>query len=173
MLQAQGADQATPPAAGKPGEDAALQWDFPGVYSIRLTVRPADCDDFGHTNNVVYLQWLQDVAWAHSRSLGLDFVAYERIGAGVVARRHELDYLAASFPGDELVVGTWITHNDGRLDMWRAFQIIRRRDAQTLLRAKTRFVCIDLHSGRPRRRQPPEFVRAYVPIAVAGPVQTR
>ncbi len=143
---------------------ATLPWDFPGVYSIQLRVVPGDCDDFGHVNNVVYLRWLQDVAWAHSCSLGLDFAAYEKIGVGVVARRHELDYLVASFPGDELAIGTWVAENHGRVDMWRSFQIIRRQDAVTLLRARSRFVCIDMHSGRPCR-QPAEFRQVYVPVA--------
>jgi len=48
-------------------------------------VAPEHLDEFGHTNNVVYLSWLQDVAWAHSVSLGFGMADYRRVGAGCVA----------------------------------------------------------------------------------------
>lgn len=143
-----------------------LNWDVSRPYVQTLTVGPEHLDDFGHTNNVVYLSWLQDVAWAHSESLGFGMADYQRVGAGCVARRHELDYLAATFPGDVLHVATWVAENSGRLDMWRAYQIIRASDNKTVLRGRTHWICIDITSGRPRR-QPPEFVAAYVPAVPA------
>lgn len=138
----------------------ALKWDTPRAFVQTQMVAPTDCDRFGHTNNVIYLRWLQDVAWAHTESLHLGFSAYERLGCGCVARRHELDYLAPTFAGDLLYLGTWISENDGRLTMWRNYQIIRAGDHKTVLRGRTQWVCVDMASGRPRR-QPPEFVEAY------------
>lgn len=140
-----------------------LNWDVPRPFIQKLTVTTEHLDAFGHTNNVVYLSWLQDVAWAHSVSLGFGMDDYRRVGAGCVARRHELDYLAATFAGDRLQVATWIAENAGRLDMWRAYQIIREQDGRTVLRGRTQWICVDMQSGRPRR-QPPEFVSAYAAI---------
>ncbi len=137
-----------------------LNWDVPRPFIQKLTVTTEHLDAFGHTNNVVYLSWLQDVAWAHSVSLGFGMDDYRRVGAGCVARRHELDYLAATFAGDRLQVATWIAENAGRLDMWRAYQIIREQDGRTVLRGRTQWICVDMQTGRPRR-QPPEFVSAY------------
>lgn len=139
-----------------------LSWDVDTPFVQTLNVEAKHLDAFGHTNNVVYLGWLQDVAWAHSQALGLDMDDYRRIGAGCVARRHELDYLAATHVGDALHVATWIAENSGKLDMWRAYQIIRESDGRTILRGRTHWICVDMRSGRPRR-QPPEFVAAYVP----------
>lgn len=139
-----------------------LSWDVAGPFVQVVEVKPEHLDDFAHTNNVVYLSWLQDVAWAHSVSLGLDMAAYRRIGAGCVARRHELDYLAPTFAGDRLHLATWVAENAGRIDMWRAYQVIREQDGRTVLRGRTQWVCVDMKSGRPRR-QPPEFLAAYVP----------
>jgi len=138
----------------------ALPWDVPSPFLLPVKVGPEHIDGFGHTNNVVYLQFLEQVAWAHSQALGLGMDAYRRLNTGCVARRHELDYLAPSFAGEDLWLATWIHENDGRLSMWRRFQIIRAHDQKTLMRAATHWVCVDLTTGRPKR-QPPEFLSAY------------
>jgi acyl-CoA thioester hydrolase len=145
--------------------DTEQQWDVPAPFVERVTVGPEHIDRFGHTNNVMYLSWLEKVAWAHSVSLGLSFEAYEKLGAGCVARRHELDYLAATFAGDELMLGTWIAECDAKFTMWRAYQIIRAGDGRTVLRGRTQWVCVDLKSGK-LRRMPPEFVAGYRPITM-------
>lgn len=142
-------------------------WDVPHPFVQAVTVQPQHLDEFGHTNNVVYLAWLQDVAWAHSQALGFAMADYQRIGTGCVARRHELDYLAPTFAGEVLQVATWVAENAGKVDMWRAYQIIRERDGRTVLRARTHWICIDMASGRPRR-QPAEFVAAYRPVSASG-----
>lgn len=135
-------------------------WDVVCPYSQRLVVGAEHLDAFGHTNNVTYLRWLEDVAWAHSTALGLGMDDYRRLNTGCVVRRHELDYLAPTFAGDELFTATWIHANSGRLDLWRRYQIIRKADAKTVLRGASQWVCVDLSSGRPKR-QPPEFIAAY------------
>lgn len=145
---------------------AALPWDVAEPYTMTVTVEPGHLDDFGHTNNVVYLSWLERVAWAHSQQLGLGFADYQRLGAGCVARRHELDYLAATHAGDVLWLATWIAETDARLTMWRAYQVIRESDRKTVMRGRTLWVCVDMASGRPRR-MPPEFVAVYRPLATA------
>lgn len=145
---------------------ASAPWDVVSPYVEKVTVEPQHLDQFGHTNNVVYLQWLEKVAWGHSISLGLSFADYQRLNAGCVARKHELEYLAATFAGDELWLGTWVHEIDGKLSMWRRYQIVRAGDGRTVLRGQTHWVCVDLKTGRPRR-MPPEFVRGYVPARPA------
>jgi acyl-CoA thioester hydrolase len=146
---------------------AAYHWDVLDPFIERVRVLPEHIDQFGHTNNVIYLGWLEQVAWSHSQTLGLGFADYQRFGCGCVARRHELDYLAPTFAGDELLLATFIHENDGRLTMWRGYQIIRAGDGKTVLRGRTQWVCVDMKSGKPRR-QPPEFVQAYRPATPAA-----
>jgi acyl-CoA thioester hydrolase len=74
--------------------------------------------------------------------------------------RHEIDYLASAYEGQQLQMATWIVESDQRLKMDRRFQLVRPEDGATLLRARTTFVCIELSSGRPKR-MPPEFVEGY------------
>lgn len=134
-------------------------WDFPNPHILKVQVQPAHIDIMQHTNNVVYLQWLEAVAWDHSRHLGLDEAAYQRLGHGMVARRHELDYLQPTFLGEEIWLGTWILHAD-RLSIRRAYQFIRPADVQTVFRGRTQWVCVDIKEGRVRR-MPPAFQQAY------------
>lgn len=140
----------------------ALRWEVANPFVEPVIVRPEDTDDMGHTNNVVYLRWLEQVAWSHSKSLGMSLERYRELNAGCVARRHELDYLAATFAGEALLLGTWIDENDGLLSMWRGYQIIRPADGRTVMRGRTHWVCVNMATGKPRR-QPPEFLAVYRP----------
>lgn len=140
---------------------ADIAWDFFAPHVLRTQVQPAHIDIMQHTNNVVYLQWLENVAWSHSRHLGLDEAAYQRLGHGMVARRHELNYVQPTFLHDDILLGTWILAVD-KLCIHRAYQFVRERDGQTVFRGRTQWVCISIEDGRVRR-MPAEFQAAYVP----------
>ena len=140
------------------------RWDLPDVHTVGLTVPGTAIDVLGHANNVEYLGWLEKVAWDHTTALGLGWDSFQKLNRAMVARRTEMDYLAAAFEGDELRVGTWIVDNDGRISITRRYQIIREADGVTLMRARTRWVCVALDSGKPRR-MPPEFLRGYAVTA--------
>lgn len=137
-----------------------MNWDLPSPFTLDLRVTADDIDGLGHANNAVYVTWLERCAWRHSGYLGLDLVEYRRLDRAMAVLRHEIDYLAAAYDGDDLVMGTWIVGWDQRLKMNRRFQLIRPRDGATLLRAQTTFVCIELSSGRPKR-MPSEFIDGY------------
>jgi acyl-CoA thioester hydrolase len=56
--------------------------------------------------------------------------------------------------------------NDGKLRIERRFQIRRKADGQTLVRALIHYVCIDLQTGK-AKRMPAEFTHYTVAPAVA------
>lgn len=143
----------------------ALPWDKPDPFIWRVRIKPEHIDDFNHTNNVVYLTFMAKTAWEHSKALGLDFEAYRELGKGVVVRRHEMDYLAASFADEEIACATWITQNDGRLRLRRRFQFIATGRRKTIFRGLSDFVCIDLKSGK-ASRMPDAFIKGYEVTAV-------
>lgn len=143
-----------------------MSWDLATPFVIDLCVAAEDIDGLGHANNAVYVSWLERCAWRHSQSLGLDLTEYRRLDRAMAVLRHEIDYLAAAYEGDELQLATWIVESDNRLKMSRHFQLVRPSDATTLLRARTTFVCIELSSGKPKR-MPVEFVEGYGPALVA------
>jgi len=139
-----------------------LNWDYPNPYTMKVQVLPEEIDQLGHANNRVYLNWIMTAAYAHSESLGLSVDDYLNIGVGMVAKRHELNYIAATFVNDELIIGTWIATNDNRFNSQRNYQIIRLSDDKTILRAETDWVSMNIQTGNPQR-MPEEFIQCYKP----------
>lgn len=143
-------------------------WDYCDPFIHRVQVGEDAIDVMGHVNNVQYLRWLEEAAWKHSDSLGLGWSVYEQLGVGVVAIRHEIDYLRPAFAGETLEVATWCTGHDGRLRLRREYQVRCADDGRTCVRGLTHWVSVDLKSGRPRR-MPVEFVESYQPVNGASP----
>ncbi len=139
-----------------------LNWDYPNPYTVEVKVLPEEIDQLGHANNRVYLNWIMKAAYTHSESLGLSVDDYLNIGVAMVAKRHELNYIAATFVNDELIIGTWIATNDNRFNSQRNYQIIRLSDDKTILRAETDWVSVNIQTGKPQR-MPEEFIQCYKP----------
>lgn len=137
-----------------------LPWDRPEPFVIAVEVDTSHIDLLGHTNNVHYLAWLQECAWAHSKARGFDERQMVALDYAMVVRETRMTYLGATRAGDRLWVGDWVTASDGRLRAQRSFQIIREADRQTVMRAVIDYVCIRIKSGRPTR-MPAEYVSAY------------
>ncbi|SDI28120.1 acyl-CoA thioesterase [Propionivibrio dicarboxylicus] len=142
-----------------------LNWDFPHPYTLPIVPSENEIDGLNHTNNAVYVQWCETVAWAHSQSLGLGIDDYRRLDRGMAIRHAAYDYLLPSFLGDELLLGTWLVASDGNLLLERRFQLLRVADAAVILRGTWKLVCIELSSGSVRR-MPPEFRDAYLSALV-------
>jgi len=137
-----------------------MDWDLANPFTTDIQVAPAEVDELGHANNASYVRWLERCAWRHSEHLGLSLQEYRALDRAMVVFRHEIDYLAAAFVDEALRVATWIVESDQRLRLVRRFQIIRPADGQTLLRARSTYVCMALSSGR-ARRMPPVFLERY------------
>ncbi len=137
-----------------------LSWDYPEPHVIRHTASDDEADGYGHINNSVYVKWLDQCVWSHCDAVGMDPALCRRLNRGFAAIRHEIDYILAAYPGDRVAIGNWVTQNDGRLRAERRFQIIRLEDGQTLLRARSYYVCTDLTTGRPVR-MPDEFKTGF------------
>jgi acyl-CoA thioester hydrolase len=114
-------------------------------FSHSFTVQPDDIDEQGHVNNVVYLQWIQDVAIAHWVSRAPEDI---RRMFGWWVSRHEIDYKLPAFAGEEITSTTWVGD-------WKAVTCERhteiRRGDDLLVRAKTVWVMIDRETTKPAR----------------------
>ena len=149
-----------------PTDGHPFTWDLPHPHILQVRVGPQHIDVMRHTNNVVYLQWLEDVAWSHSMHLGLGPAEYEALGHGMVVRQHELNYLQATRLDEDLSLATWITQID-RINLHRRYQFVRPSDGQTVFRAASHFVCVDIAQGR-LKRMPEPFQRIYGAAVVSS-----
>ena len=137
-------------------------WDLPDPFVLEVTALPEHIDSYDHVNNVVYIQWLTDCAWAHSAAVGLPESRCVEIQRGMAVRSIHVDMLASAYEGDELLVANWLISNDNKLRATRQYQILNPVTGITLLRGHIDFVCVNLSNGRPAR-MPPEFLGLYQP----------
>lgn len=146
-------------------EAADAQWDYHNPFVWMTRVAPSDIDALSHTRNTVYVNWCMEAAWAHTTALGLGALEYQHLDRAMALIRAEYDYLVATYRGDKLAVGTWITAWDKRLTMERRIQIINLATGDSVLRARLEFVCIEISSGRPKR-PPKAFIECYEPAII-------
>lgn len=118
----------------------------PLLYEQRLTVAQEHLDTLGHVNNLVYLEWVLDIAVAHWRHATPEELRRDMLW---VVRRHEVEYKASALLGEQLLVRTWIDEAT-RLTFKRKTLILRERDARTLVTAMTTWCPIDTQSRKLR-----------------------
>ena len=118
------------------------------IFRHQFTVGPEAIDENGHVNNVVYVQWMQDVAVLHSNATGCTDMT-RAIGALWVARSHQIEYLSPAFAGDEIEAQTWVA-NSRKVRSLRRYEFVRVTDQTTLARGETDWVFMDAATGKPR-----------------------
>jgi acyl-CoA thioester hydrolase len=129
------------------------------IYSKRFAVPSAAIDRQGHVNNLAYVAWMQDVAIEHSAAVGWPMDRYLTLGAGWVVRSHFVEYLRPAFAGERLAIHTWVPEFSQRSTP-RRYLFVREDDRQLLAQAETRWVFVDLATGR-RRALPEELIAAF------------
>ena len=117
-------------------------------FSHEFTVSEKDTDRNGHVNNVVYVQWMQDVAIMHSTASG-GTKAMRNSGCIWVVRSHKIEYLSPSFAGDMVEATTWVAKYH-RVKAIRQYRFLRKSDGKILAKGETEWVCIDAEKGKPR-----------------------
>jgi len=125
------------------------------IFRHRFIVAPEAIDANGHVNNVVYVQWMQDVAVLHSDAAGCTD-ATRQAGAIWVARSHKIEYLSPAFAGEEIEALTWVV-DFRKVRSLRRYRFVRTTDQTTLARGETDWVFTDAQNGKPRSI--PEDVR--------------
>jgi YbgC/YbaW family acyl-CoA thioester hydrolase len=156
-------------------DGAAVDWATQPQFEIAMQARFHEADLLGHVNNAVYLHYMEQAAIEHATYLGLTVEASRAFGGVFVARRHEIEFLRAAYPGDVVRVQTWLLQPHGAR-VTRYYQIYRVGDVATepftgrvpgselplspqsvLVRAVTEWVFMS-EDGRPRRI--PEGIQA-------------
>ena len=132
------------------------------VFDLQVKVKPEHIDILGHVNNVVYVQWMQDVASAHIETLGVGLEQYLEMKHAMVAIEHYVQYRKAALLGDDIILRTWL-YDINALYSFRQYAFFRVSDKSLLFTGNTKWACIEIATGRPKRMSP-TFIQAYQPI---------
>jgi len=132
------------------------------IYRYEFTVPESAVDQNGHVNNVVYVQWMQDVAVLHSEATG-GTRAMHTAGGTWVVRSHKVEYLSPAFADEEIVALTWVV-NFRRVRSVRRHKFFRKSDNTLLAKGETEWVFVDAESGTPRKI-PEEVMRLFPLVA--------
>ena len=142
---------------------------MPRIFSREIVVAASDIDVQGHVNNLRYLQWMQDVAVAHSTAQGWPLERYVAEGSGWVVRSHTITYKRPAFLGEVLTACTWIAGFSPRSTP-RRYLFWRAADKCVLAEAETIWVFVNLATGRPTK-VPDALRNAWEIVEDAGEVK--
>ena len=117
------------------------------TYTKIITIPESAIDENKHVNNVVYVQWMQDIAVEHYAAIG--GVEAQGPDATWVVREHKIEYLLPAFAGEEIEIKTWI-EDIRRVRSLRKYEFVRKSDGKVLVRGETDWVFVDAKTGSPR-----------------------
>jgi acyl-CoA thioester hydrolase len=118
------------------------------IFAQRFTIKPADIDELGHVNNIVYLRWAQEMAIAHWRARA---DAAQLADYVWVVTRHEADYRAPLELGEEVEARTWV-EDAPRGAIWARFVDIGPVGAaRPAAQIKSYWCLLDATTRRPKR----------------------
>jgi len=117
------------------------------VHSKLITIPSSAIDENGHVNNVVYVQWMQDIAIEHYASIG--GVEAQGMDSTWVVRQHSIEYLLPAFTGEEIEVRTW-GENIRKVRSLRKYEFVRKSDGKVLVKGETDWVFVDTKTGSPK-----------------------
>ena len=115
------------------------------VFTYQHVVTKNEIDTLNHVNNVVYVQWIQDVSTKHWKDLtknssDLNFVW--------VVTRHEIDYKGQALLGDTITFKTWVGETKGVTSV-RHVEILKGADI--IVKATTVWCMLHAETLKPAR----------------------
>ncbi|WP_440881509.1 acyl-CoA thioesterase [Tenacibaculum sp. C7A-26P2] len=115
------------------------------VYEKTQVVQKSEIDQYNHVNNVVYVQWIQDIANEHWQELTKEI---EELDYAWFVVRHEIDYIAQALLNDVVIIKTWIGKTEGVKSVRHVEISI---NSKLIVRSQTIFCLVDNKTGRPKR----------------------
>ncbi|MEQ3499197.1 thioesterase family protein [Tenacibaculum sp. SSH1-16] len=115
------------------------------LFEQKHIVTPEEIDEYNHVNNVVYVQWMQNISDAHWKELSKNVQNIDYVWFVI---RHEVDYKNQAVLGDEVTLRTWVGKTEGIRSV-RHFEMYR---GETLLvKSQTTFCLLDANTKKPKR----------------------
>ena len=115
------------------------------IFELGIVVNLEDIDVLNHVNNVVYVKWMDKVAFEHWAFLTRNNPLPQFIW---VVLRHEIDYVKQAVLGDKITVKTWVGETKG-FKSERYMEFYKNNDV--LVKAKTIWGMLDAETYKPSR----------------------
>jgi acyl-CoA thioester hydrolase len=114
-------------------------------YSKNIVVDASHLDELNHVNNVVYLQWVQDISKEHWFSLVKEPFTSEHYW---VVAKHELEYKKQAFMDDKITATTYVEDFKGPFSI-RCVEF--RKGDELIVKTKSNWCLIDAATQKPKR----------------------
>ena len=75
-------------------------------HTTPLTVRPYECDSYGHVNHAVYVNYLELARMQFLHAAGFDYKGLIAAGYFTVISRADISYRSPAYAEDELAIET-------------------------------------------------------------------
>ncbi len=126
-------------------------------FTVQKEVPGDAIDTLGHVNNVVYLEWVQEVSQMHWENR-VDEALRKQMRWVVLT--HYMEYKSPCFQGDVLELKTWVKAMKGVKSI-RCVEIHRIKDDRLIVKTETEWCLVDAVTLRPKRISP-ELERIFV-----------
>lgn len=113
-------------------------------FSKTITVSEEHLDELNHVNNVVYLQWVQDIAKDHWFSLVEDTFTKDHFWMVV---KHELEYKKQAFLGDVLFATTYVESFKGPFSI-RCVEF--KRGEELIVKTRSNWCMVKRQTEKPK-----------------------
>ncbi|MEM6517198.1 MAG: thioesterase family protein [Bacteroidota bacterium] len=117
------------------------------IYEKYIIVKESDIDDRNHVNNLIYVQWVLEIAqehWETKTKVDLRNDYYW------ILLSHTINYKAEALLGDNLQLRTFVTKSEG-LKSIRQVEIYNNKTERLLTTSETTWCLMSSKNNKPTR----------------------
>ena len=120
------------------------------IFEQYRTVTSNDLDELMRVNNVIYLQWIQEIAKAHWESITTKEQQNKNIW---VVLSHHIEYKSAAVLDDPIYLKTFVTKSEG-VTSTRIVEMYHEKSNQLIVKSQTNWCLLDRETKKPKRISP-------------------
>ncbi|MBQ0767647.1 MAG: thioesterase family protein [Bizionia sp.] len=115
-----------------------------------ITVTTNHLDDLNHVNNVVYVQWVNDIAKVHWEKVAPQVIKNDYFW---VLMSHTIEYKKAAVLNNTITVKTYIIDSSSITSL-RAVEMYNSETQELVAKSETKWCFMNAHTQRPTRITP-------------------
>lgn len=126
------------------------------IFESLITVAQKDLDELNHVNNILYVQWVNDIALQHWNSKATENILEHFYWVMI---NHHIQYKGQAFLNDILVLKTFVTKSVG-VTSTRTVEIYNKNSSKLLTTSETNWCFMSKENNRPTRI-PKEIIELF------------